>query len=107
MTNRMTFGFWLKQRRSLLDLTQQGLAARSDCSVDTIRKIEAIGGALRGHWPRAWPQRCRSQLPSRLHSSSSRVAKAASMHGSRMRSNLRKRTPNHESPANSLHHSHR
>jgi transcriptional regulator with XRE-family HTH domain len=36
-----TFGFWLKQRRAALDLTQDALAARSGCAVDTIRKLEA------------------------------------------------------------------
>jgi predicted ATPase/DNA-binding CsgD family transcriptional regulator/DNA-binding XRE family transcriptional regulator len=35
------FGRWLKQRRKLLDLTQHALAERSDCTVGTIRKIEA------------------------------------------------------------------
>ena len=41
MSERETFGRWLKQRRKRLDLTQHALAAQSGCAVDTIRKIEA------------------------------------------------------------------
>jgi predicted ATPase/DNA-binding XRE family transcriptional regulator len=36
-----SFGLWLKQRRKALDLTQQDLAKRVDCSLQTIVKIEA------------------------------------------------------------------
>jgi predicted ATPase/transcriptional regulator with XRE-family HTH domain len=39
------FGPWLKRRRRVLDLTQEGLAEAADCSVETVRKIEA--GSLR------------------------------------------------------------
>ena len=35
-----TFGEWLKQRRQALDLTQEALAERVGCAVETIRKIE-------------------------------------------------------------------
>lgn len=35
------FGVWLKKRRRRLDLTQEDLAARAFCSVNSIRKIEA------------------------------------------------------------------
>ncbi len=35
------FGPWLKRRRRTLDLTQEDLAARAFCSVNTERKIEA------------------------------------------------------------------
>jgi non-specific serine/threonine protein kinase len=34
-------GYWLKQRRKALDLTQEALAERVACSVETLRKIEA------------------------------------------------------------------
>jgi predicted ATPase/DNA-binding CsgD family transcriptional regulator/transcriptional regulator with XRE-family HTH domain len=37
----LSFGPWLKQRRSTLDLTQRALADRADCSAETIRKLEA------------------------------------------------------------------
>lgn len=36
-----TFGQWLKSRRRLADMTQQALAGRLNCSVETIYKIEA------------------------------------------------------------------
>lgn len=36
----LSFGDWLRQRRKLLDLTQQALADQVGCSVETIRKIE-------------------------------------------------------------------
>jgi predicted ATPase/DNA-binding XRE family transcriptional regulator len=36
-----TFGNWVKQRRKILDLTQNDLAARIACSPATIKKIEA------------------------------------------------------------------
>jgi predicted ATPase/DNA-binding CsgD family transcriptional regulator/transcriptional regulator with XRE-family HTH domain len=39
--DNMHFRCWLKQRRKLLDLTQHALAERSDCTVGSIRKIEA------------------------------------------------------------------
>lgn len=38
---KLAFGAWLKRRRRALDLTQQDLASRAFCSVNTIRKIEA------------------------------------------------------------------
>jgi transcriptional regulator with XRE-family HTH domain len=41
MSERETFGRWLKQRRKWLDLTQHALAAQSGRTVDTIRKLEA------------------------------------------------------------------
>ncbi len=41
MNTAAPFGPWLKERRQALDLTQEALAERIDCSVDTIRKIEA------------------------------------------------------------------
>ena len=37
----LTFDRWLRRRRKGLDLTQEQLAERVSCSVDTIRKIEA------------------------------------------------------------------
>lgn len=37
----VTFGPWLKRRRRVLDLTQDDLATRAHCSVNSIRKIEA------------------------------------------------------------------
>jgi transcriptional regulator with XRE-family HTH domain len=37
----LTFDRWLRRRRKGLDLTQEQLAERVNCSVDTIRKIEA------------------------------------------------------------------
>jgi predicted ATPase/DNA-binding CsgD family transcriptional regulator/transcriptional regulator with XRE-family HTH domain len=41
MSERETFGRWLKQRRQGLDLTQHALAVQSGCTVETIRKLEA------------------------------------------------------------------
>jgi transcriptional regulator with XRE-family HTH domain len=41
MSERETFGRWLKQRRKWLDLTQHALAAQSGRTVETIRKLEA------------------------------------------------------------------
>lgn len=41
MTERTSFGEWLRQRRHLLDLTQAELAQQSGCSAITIRKLEA------------------------------------------------------------------
>lgn len=37
----LTFAAWLKRRRRALDLTQNDLAQRAFCSINTIRKIEA------------------------------------------------------------------
>lgn len=37
----MSFGAWLKEQRKVLDLTQEDLAMRVDCSWETIRKIES------------------------------------------------------------------
>ena len=39
--NALAFGDWLKRRRRSLDLTQDELADRAGCSVETIRKLEA------------------------------------------------------------------
>ena len=36
-----TFGEWVKQRRRVLDLTQEMLAERVGCSISAIRKIES------------------------------------------------------------------
>ncbi|MBK8138952.1 MAG: XRE family transcriptional regulator [Chloroflexi bacterium] len=41
MTQEIVFGQWLKSRRRLYDLTQQGLADRVSCSVEMIYRIEA------------------------------------------------------------------
>jgi len=38
---KLSFGPWLRSRRSALDLTQRALADRADCSAETIRKLEA------------------------------------------------------------------
>lgn len=40
MTDETSFGWWLKQRRKALDLTQEALAEQVGCSVDTVRKLE-------------------------------------------------------------------
>jgi peptide/nickel transport system substrate-binding protein len=45
MSDRPSFGLWLKQRRKSLDLTQEQLADQVGCAASTIRKIEA--GVLR------------------------------------------------------------
>src|SRR5512138_3639546 len=37
----LTFGEWLKRRRKALDLTQDELALRANCTVFAVRKIEA------------------------------------------------------------------
>ena len=41
MTEAHSFGRWVKQRRGVLHLTQNALAARVGCATVTIRKIEA------------------------------------------------------------------
>ena len=41
MTGQTSFGTWLRERRKALDLTQEQLAIRIDCSFETIRKIES------------------------------------------------------------------
>src|SRR5690242_19410501 len=41
MKSIVSFGLWLKQRRRFLDMTQEELATRIGCSVQTIRKIES------------------------------------------------------------------
>ncbi len=41
MTPPTSFGLWIRQRRRLLDLTQDALAAKVGCSLSAIRKIEA------------------------------------------------------------------
>jgi transcriptional regulator with XRE-family HTH domain/tetratricopeptide (TPR) repeat protein len=38
--NTGSLGYWIKRRRKALDLTRAGLAARVNCSSDTIKKIE-------------------------------------------------------------------
>lgn len=40
-TRDATFGLWLKERRNALGLTREELAARVDCSPETIYKIES------------------------------------------------------------------
>ena len=40
MDEIVSFGSWLKQRRSALDLTQADLAHRAGCTTATIKKIE-------------------------------------------------------------------
>jgi transcriptional regulator with XRE-family HTH domain len=40
MTERTSFGHWLKQRRRTLGLTQAQLAEQVPCAVETIRKLE-------------------------------------------------------------------
>src|SRR5690348_13452133 len=40
-----SFRGWLKQRRKWLDLTQDELAAKADCSLSTVRRLEQ--GVLR------------------------------------------------------------
>jgi len=41
MDNDASFGYWIRRRRKALDLTQEELARRVACALDTIRKIEA------------------------------------------------------------------
>lgn len=41
MTDTLTFGPWLKQRRRQLALTQTTVAQRAACSLSTLRKLEA------------------------------------------------------------------
>ncbi|MDQ5824123.1 MAG: tetratricopeptide repeat protein [Chloroflexota bacterium] len=41
MDASVSFGQWIKQRRKLLDLTQDALARQAGCAVVTLRKIEA------------------------------------------------------------------
>ena len=41
MQSSITFGYWLKQRRLLFDLTQEALADAAACSVSYIRKFES------------------------------------------------------------------
>jgi transcriptional regulator with XRE-family HTH domain len=52
MTERMPFGRWLKQRRKMLDLTQEALAERVGCAVPTIRKFERGRCVPRATWRR-------------------------------------------------------
>jgi predicted ATPase/DNA-binding XRE family transcriptional regulator len=40
MSEQLSFGTWLKLRRKALDLTQEALAERVGCSMETISKIE-------------------------------------------------------------------
>lgn len=41
MNEEVSFGYWLKQRRKYLDLTQDKLAQRVACATSTMQKIEA------------------------------------------------------------------
>lgn len=41
MSEIISLGLWIKRRRKALDLTQDDLARRIGCSLDTIRKIES------------------------------------------------------------------
>src|SRR5436309_8165408 len=41
MNGSTAFGLWLKQRRKAFDMTQEDLAKRVGCSLQTIVKIEA------------------------------------------------------------------
>src|SRR5262249_21578432 len=41
MSDRASFGYWVRRRRKALDLTQEALARRVGCAVITIQKIEA------------------------------------------------------------------
>src|SRR5690348_15710907 len=41
MEETATFGYWLRQRRKALDLSQQELADRINSAFETVRKIEA------------------------------------------------------------------
>jgi predicted ATPase/class 3 adenylate cyclase/transcriptional regulator with XRE-family HTH domain len=41
MATSITFGQWLRQQRKVLDLTQEELAMKIDCSWETVRKFEA------------------------------------------------------------------
>src|SRR5215207_493089 len=40
MESTASFGYWIRQQRKALDLTQQALAERVGCSLATIKKIE-------------------------------------------------------------------
>src|SRR6476620_11502583 len=40
ISNDLSFGVWLKQRRKAADLTQDALAELAGCSTDMVRKIE-------------------------------------------------------------------
>ncbi len=42
MNDLVSFGAWLKQRRTTLDLTQWDLAERVGCSREAIQKIEDV-----------------------------------------------------------------
>ena len=41
MDDDASFGYWVRRRRKALDLTQEELAQRVGCALDTIRKIES------------------------------------------------------------------
>ena len=41
-----SFGDWVRRRRKALDLTQEHLAQQVGCALATIKKIEAVAGAL-------------------------------------------------------------
>ncbi len=40
MNDASSFGSWVKQQRTLLDLTREELAEQVGCAVETVRKIE-------------------------------------------------------------------
>lgn len=69
----LEFGLWLKKRRRILDLTQDDLAARATCSVNTIRKIES--GALIPSRDLALEIARALQLPPETHSEFVRFAR--------------------------------
>jgi len=41
MDEPLSFGYWVRRRRKALDLTQDELARRADCSLGAIRKLES------------------------------------------------------------------
>ncbi len=69
MSTAEQFGQWLKQRRRLLDLTQQDLAQAVGCSVASIRKYEA--------GERRPSRQIAEQLTLQLHGSTTRGAGSA------------------------------
>ena len=49
--SHLSFSQWLRQKRKSRDFTQDELADRIGCSIETIRKIEAGGAARPARWP--------------------------------------------------------
>jgi len=41
MNDSFSLGDWIKRRRKALDLTQEALALRAFCALDTVKKIES------------------------------------------------------------------